>query len=265
VRVVSWNLWWRFGGNWRERQGGIIATLGRLRPDVVGLQEVWASRGASQADVLARALSMRAASAAPSLPPPPSRPESSDHVGVDVGVAVLSRWPVAEVRQHRLPSANRPEPVALVATIDHPAGPLHVVTTCVEWEPAFFDDHMAQTRALAALVADPALDGELPVLLAADLNAAPGTPQIQALTDVMVDTWVVGSGEGDGVTLSSKNPFAPMEAREQIDQRIDYILARPGRPGQRVSVDRAFVAQAPVDGLSPSDHYAVVADLSCAG
>jgi endonuclease/exonuclease/phosphatase family metal-dependent hydrolase len=135
------------------------------------------------------------------------------------------------------------------------------VTACVEWEPVFIDDQLAQTRVLAALVTDPTLDGRLPVLLTADLNAGPATSQIRTLTDVMVDTWVAGRGDGDGVTLSSENPYAPMEAQEQIDRRIDYILARPGHRQHPISVQRAFIAGRPVVGPPPSDHYAVVADL----
>jgi endonuclease/exonuclease/phosphatase family metal-dependent hydrolase len=208
-----------------------------------------------------RALGTQAAFAAPSLPPPPTPAESPDHLGIDVGVAVLSRWPIVDVREYRLPSTNRPAPVALLATLGHPTGPLHVVSACVEWEPAFVADHLAQTRALAALVTDPALDGPLPVLLTADLNAGPETSQVRTLTDVMVDTWVAGRSDGDGVTLSSENPYAPMEADEQIDRRVDYILARPGHRQHGVSVERAFVAGRPDAGLPPSDHYAMVADL----
>jgi len=85
---------------------------------------------------------------------------------------------------------------------------------------------------------------------------------VRALTDVMVDSWVAGGGDPYAVTLSTRNPFAPREASRQIDQRIDYVLARPGTAGQALSVERAFVADAPVDGLPPSDHYAVIADLA---
>lgn len=262
MRVMSWNLWWRFGGNWRARQDGIVSTLRDLRPDVAGLQEVWGGNGTSQAEVLADHLGMYSAFAVPSLPPKPTTPESPDQEGIDVGVAVLSRWPMLHVREHRLPSANREQPVALLATLDHPAGPLHVMASCVEWEPEFADDHLAQTRALAVLLVDPGLDGPLPVLLAADLNAPPNSPEVRALTDVMVDSWVAGGGDPLAVTLSTRNPFAPREASRQIDQRIDYVLARPGTAGQALSVEQAFVADAPVDGLPPSDHYAVIADLA---
>jgi aryl carrier-like protein len=27
IRVMTWNLWWRFGPRWRERQPGILATI----------------------------------------------------------------------------------------------------------------------------------------------------------------------------------------------------------------------------------------------
>jgi endonuclease/exonuclease/phosphatase family metal-dependent hydrolase len=259
--VVSWNVWWRFGTSWRRRQEGIASTLEDLGPDVVGLQEVWAQGDGSQADVLAERLSMHSAFAAPSLPPPPVPAESPDQVGIDVGVAVLSRWPIVDRRTCRLPSAHRVPPVTLLVTLDHPRGPLHVTSACVEWEPAFADDHLAQTRELAALLTDPALDGDLPVLLTADLNAAPDTPQVQALTTTMVDTWIAGHGDHDGVTLSSQNPSAPLDATNQIDRRIDYILTRPGHQGRPVTVDRTFVASRPIDGTPPSDHYAVIADL----
>jgi hypothetical protein len=99
------------------------------------------------------------------------------------------------------------------------------------------------------------------VLLLADANAEPGSAEILSLTDVAADTWTAGGGDQSAVTLSRVTPWAPVEATRLIDQRIDWILARPGtRP---LSVTRAFLAgDEPVDGLFPSDHFAVVADLA---
>jgi endonuclease/exonuclease/phosphatase family metal-dependent hydrolase len=262
MRVMSWNLWWRFGDAWRERDRGILATLAALRPDVAGLQEVWGSAGTTQAEQLAERLGMHAAFAAPSLPPPPDPPERPDQAGVEVGVAVLSRWPILEVRHHRLPSRHRPEIVALEAVVDHPGGPLHVVASCIDWEREFAAQRLAQTRALAALLTDAARDGPLPVLLTADLNAPPATPEIRALTDVLVDAWVAAGGAADaGHTLRSANPLAPRGAWWLLDQRIDYVLARAGTPARPVVVERAFVAGDRRDGRNPSDHDAVVADF----
>lgn len=261
MRVVTWNVWWRFGDDWRRRQRAIADVLVALRPDVVGLQESWAGHGTSQAEELAAATSLRWAFASPSFPPPPLPPESRDQDGVEMGVALLSRWPVQEVREHRLPATRREPPVALHATLAHPVGPLHVVVACLEWEPAFVDDRSAQTKALAAIVTDPGLDGPLPVLLLGDLNAAPDAREIGVLTDVMVDAWAA-AGSGEGVTLASDNPHVRDSPPEHLDRRIDYVLARPGRAGDGVAVRAAFVVDVPVGGVFGSDHHPVVADVA---
>lgn len=46
------------------------------------------------------------------------------------------------------------------------------------------------------------------------------------------------------------------------DKRIDYVLVgRPRRGGAGHVVGCAIAGAEPVDGVVPSDHYAVVADL----
>jgi endonuclease/exonuclease/phosphatase family metal-dependent hydrolase len=261
MRVMSWNVWWRFGNHWRERQPAILATLARLQPDIVGLQEAWVTDTSYQARVFADALGMHSTSATPSFPPLPVAPESADQEGVEIGVGLISRWPILSVRENRLPAVHRFQPVTLLATLDHPFGPLHAVVSCTEWEPEFSDDHLAQTRALAALIAQPELDGRLPVILTADLNARPGSAELQPLMDVMFDTWVLGGGDPTAVTLSSVLPFAPLEASKQIDQRIDYILVRAGKADVPIKVDNVSIVDEPVNDVQPSDHFAVVADL----
>ncbi|MEJ3653435.1 endonuclease/exonuclease/phosphatase family protein [Actinomycetes bacterium KLBMP 9759] len=263
LRVVTWNLWWRFGPDWAARQPGIAATLRLLDADVVALQEVWGSSGTSQADRFGAQLGRHSAFVAPGLPPPPDPPERADQRGIDVGLGLLSRWPISRCKAVEMPARFRdPPPVAMRATVDHPAGPLHVVVACLEWEPAFQADRVAQARALAALAADERLDGPAPVVVAGDLNAAPDSPVLAPLRDRMVDAWAAGGGDPDAVTLSSTHPFAPVEAEELIDQRIDHVFLRPGLPDQRVRVERAELAGGPVDGLDPSDHRAVVCDIA---
>jgi endonuclease/exonuclease/phosphatase family metal-dependent hydrolase len=265
MRVMTWNVWWRFGGAWRDREPAIAATLQEVRPDIVGLVETWAGDGTTQPDVLADALGgMATAYASTPLPPAPDPPEEPSQAGIEVGIGLLSRWPVLSTEVHELPHAQRPgpAPTALLATLAHPLGPLRVIVSCIEWEPGYAADQLAQSRALAALATDPRLDGDLPVLLVGDLNAAPDQPELAPLLDVMVDTWAAGGGDPAAVTLSSAVPDAPLEAVKQIDRRIDHILARPGRAGGTLAVRRAFLAgDRPIDGRYPSDHFAVVADL----
>jgi endonuclease/exonuclease/phosphatase family metal-dependent hydrolase len=98
--------------------------------------------------------------------------------------------------------------------------------------------------------------------VAGDLNAAPESPVLRSLHDVLIDAWSAGAGDPTAVTLPSTHPSAPVEAEELIDQRIDHVFLRPGQLRQRVVVESATLAGAPVAGLYPSDHQAVVCDLS---
>jgi endonuclease/exonuclease/phosphatase family metal-dependent hydrolase len=81
VRAMTWNIWRRFGPRWQDRQPGIRATLEKVRPDVVALQEVWAGDGTTQSGELAAALQMHAMFASPSYPPAPKDPATADWAG----------------------------------------------------------------------------------------------------------------------------------------------------------------------------------------
>jgi hypothetical protein len=63
VRVMTWNIWWRFG------PGGVSVSQASSRsvgftPDAVARQEVWATAGTTQADELADTLGLHATFAA---------------------------------------------------------------------------------------------------------------------------------------------------------------------------------------------------------
>jgi endonuclease/exonuclease/phosphatase family metal-dependent hydrolase len=82
----------------------------------------------------------------------------------------------------------------------------------------------------------------------------------------LMDAWTGGNGAADAVTLPSSHPSAPLEAGpEMVDQRIDHIFFRPGREDQHVLVEGVHISGDPVDGVYPSDHRAVVADLRWRG
>ena len=265
MRVMVWNVWWRFGGNWREREESIVATVEAYRPDVLGLVESWSGEGTDQPHRLAAPHDMHAVWAPTSLPPAPDPVESADQRGIEVGLGLISRWPIRHTEIHDLPNEQRggTAPAALLATLDHPRGPLHVVVAGIEWEPQFAADQLAQCRALAALATDVRLDGPLPVLLLGDLNAAVDQAELAPLVDAMVDTWTAAGADPSAVTLDSAMPFAPIEAAKRIDRRIDHVFARPGRPGLALSVRGAFLAgDRPIDGVYPSAHYAVGVDLN---
>lgn len=261
MKVATWNLWWRFGDNWRDRERGIVETLRRVDADVVGLQEVWGTAETNQAAVLAEQLGMHHAFVEGGLPPVPNPVENDDQTGVTMGVGLLSRWPLRSVSAHRLPSEGR-DLKALLASIDHPDGPLRVAVSGTSWEPERLDELSEQLKQLACLVADPVIDGPMPALLIGDFNAPPNFAGMREVTSRLVDTWAaVHRADEDGRTLSETNRFAPREAELQFNERIDYVFARPGTKDKRLVVRDAAVIRDEIDGMPPSDHYLVVADL----
>lgn len=259
MRLVTWNVLWRFAPDWRARERAILTTLDDLRPDVIGLQECWATADETQADRIAAHLGLTAAFAGPSLPPVPEPPEHPDQTGVRMGVGLVTHWPVARLAEHVLPVSHRQvAPVAIEAEIAHPETPFRVIVAATEWEPEYADDHLAQTTRLAELLADPGHGAALPTFLLADLNCDVTQAEFAPLAAVAVDTWDQGGGKADAVTLSSAVPFAPLEAVKEMERRIDHILARRG---DDIAVTSVSIIDAPVDGQYPSDHFPVVADV----
>ena len=254
LRVVTWNVWGRYGP-WRERAPLISETLRRLDPDVVCLQEVWTADGRTHADDLAAELGLHAVFARTRMP------DVEPGSGADgLGMAVLGRWPVLDQGRAELPTALPGDAAALlVVTFGHPSGPLHVVTTVPVWEQDAGDVRLAQTTAVAAALSSPDLDGVLPVVLGADLNARPGTPEFAVLTDGLVDTWAAVRPGEPGTTLSSANRYVPADDW-LADGRIDHVLVRSGSSDHPVSVVAAALAG--TEDPPPSDHYAVVVDLA---
>jgi endonuclease/exonuclease/phosphatase family metal-dependent hydrolase len=148
-----------------------------------------------------------------------------------------------------MPARHRSfEPVAAVATVAHPVAPLHVVVGCLEYDPAYNDDRMAQAELLAALATDPALDGPLPVVVAGDLNAPPGSPLLRPLSELLSDAWV-----GDPAAVTAPDEAGP----ELVGQRIDHVFFRPGMFNRPVIASNSWTVGDPVDGITPSDHRAV--------
>jgi endonuclease/exonuclease/phosphatase family metal-dependent hydrolase len=231
-------------------------------PDVVGLQETWATDATTQADQFASELGMHAAFAPMSLPPAPEPVETEDQRDVTMGVGLLSRWPILRAEHVPMPSPDTTV-VALHATLGHPLGPLHVIVGCTDWEPERLPVRAAQLGELADLARQPALDGPLPVLVVGDLNAGPEAADFQQLAHILTDCWAVAAErDDDDRTLSDTNRFAPAEATLQYNRRIDHVLARPGHRGGRIEVRRARIVRDEFAGLPPSDHYPVVVDLA---
>ncbi|MFE7271197.1 endonuclease/exonuclease/phosphatase family protein [Streptomyces sp. NPDC057623] len=269
MRVVTWNLWWRFGP-WEARQKAILAELRELRPDIVGLQEVWADGRENQAEWLAGELGMHWAWA-PSPAPERWRRRIGDPTA-DIGNAVLSRWPVAAQRTLRLPAPAEVDDgrLALFTRLATPAYDIPFVTTHLTSAPQGSAVRCRQVTALAEFVARNRGGTPFPTVVTGDFNAGPDSDEIRLFgghrtapvvpRQVFFDTWQHAEADAPCVTWDRSNPYVP--AGPEPGVRIDYIHVGPpgtGGLGQVRGVRRA--GDGPVDGVWPSDHAAVVADL----
>ncbi|MET9829652.1 endonuclease/exonuclease/phosphatase family protein [Streptomyces sp. NPDC006385] len=270
MRVVTWNLWWRFGP-WEARQKAILAELRELRPDVVGLQEVWAADGENQAEWLAGELGMHWAWA-PSPAPERWRRRIGDPT-VDIGNAVLSRWPVAALRTLRLPAPS---------DVDDGRLALHTRLATPSYDVSFFTAHLAsaqhgsavrcrQVGALAEFIAENRVDTPFPTVVTGDFNARPDSDEIRLFGgcrttpvvpgQVFLDAWQYADPAAPAATRDHENPY--VASGPEPSARIDYIHVGPPGPGGLGRVrDVRRAGHGPVDGVWPSDHAAVVADLA---
>ncbi|MBD0424830.1 endonuclease/exonuclease/phosphatase family protein [Streptomyces sp. TRM S81-3] len=261
MRVVTWNLWWRFGP-WEERQKAILAVLRELRPDVVGLQEVWAAdEGGNLAEWLAGELGLHWAWAASEAPERWQRRIADGTVGI--GNAVLSRWPVVERAALRLPVPGELDDgrLALYARLDAPGHRVPFFTTHLTSAPQASAVRHRQVAALAEFVAAHRRGTGFPPVVTGDFNAPPDSDEVRLLgAGRLSDAWVHAGPGAPSVTWDRANPYVPDNGEPSL--RIDYVHVGPPGPGGlgRVRAVRR-AGDGPVDGVWPSDHAAVVADL----
>jgi endonuclease/exonuclease/phosphatase family metal-dependent hydrolase len=262
VRVLTWNVWWRFGP-WEARQPAILETLAQVDADIVCLQEVWETRdGESQPRQLAEALGFRHVAAAGL---------DLDLAPESLGNAVLARWPIRGARAFALPAPKGLDELRVVlrADVDGPRGPLQVFCTHLNWRMDQSHVRQMQVAAVCEIIASTRDERTYPPVLCGDFNAEPESAEIRQLTGlaavpaeklVFLDAWRVAGDGGPGWTWSRLNPFSANDP--EPDRRIDYVFAGyPGDGGRGEIVSARVEGVVPVDGVQPSDHYAVCAEL----
>jgi endonuclease/exonuclease/phosphatase family metal-dependent hydrolase len=263
ARVATWNLWWRFGP-WRRRGRAIVEVLRAVDAQVIALQEVWSTSSTNQAQLLAEELGMHAA-----WTPAADGTRFSARLGdpdVAVGTAVLSRWPIVDVAQWTLPSA---EMHLACATVDAPGALLPVFNVHLDPDPAGSARRCEQVRELWRCIAAHA-GADLPVVLAGDLNAEPDSDEVRLLAGhktapavpgrVLVDTWRFADHCAPSATWATTNPYVAHLGFP--DSRIDYVFAGPPtRTCPRRVVHASRFGDEPVDGVWASDHFGVLAEL----
>ena len=259
MRIVTWNLWWRFGDNWQQRHQAIAATLSDLKPDIVCCQEVWAeSEGLDQAELLGEELGMQVA----------HQPRFSQS-GLSFSNAILASSPIIASQSHSLAvgdhAAHR---TALIAQIDQPQGPATVICTHLEHRFHLSEVRQRQVATLCELAAHHHDPEGFPVVMAGDFNAVPTSDEIRLLTGerpppahglVWNDAWAQ-AGVGSGHTWNGQNPY--LSQAMWPNRRIDYVFVSAPRAVPRGNIAAIqLVGTEPVKGVMPSDHYGLAVDL----
>jgi len=230
VRAVSYNIKHGQGMDGRVDLARIAGVLKKLRPDFVGLQEVdltaRRSGKTNQVNDLAKMLSMH-----------PGFGSFMDFQGGRYGMAILSRYPLRNVRSLRLPTGNEPR-VALIAEAQLPNNAtVLVVNVHFDWVA---DDkyRFAQAQKLR----DYLRDQERPYILMGDFNDGPDSRTLALFDQIALRT---EKPKDDRMTFSSTKP----------KREIDFIFCSPAKSWQvgRVEVITERVA---------SDHRPVVAELT---
>jgi endonuclease/exonuclease/phosphatase family metal-dependent hydrolase len=261
-RVVTANIWNR-GGPWPERLPLLRAELLALDADAIGLQEVLAFPGMpSQADEIFAGTGWHTYYA------------PAWHVGggLTFGNAIASPHPLADTETIALPTPAGLDTRSIgFARVESPHGPMPFFVTHLTVQFHLGHVRCQQVRALAELVAARApVDGPPPVVVG-DFNAAPDADEMRFLRGLtslggtsvyFADCWQLGNG-GVGHTYDRRNPYA-LRAREP-SQRIDYIFVRgPDRNLRGEPLSAQLALDRPTNGVWPSDHFAVVAEIQAA-
>ncbi len=258
LSVMSWNLWWRFGP-WQDRAPAIAATLQRENPDIICLQEVWDDGARNLAAELAQGLGYHHAYA------PGARPN-----GIHMGNAILSRWPIAShdiIALHDQKGAEEMR-VAIRAEIDGPTGMIPVFCTHLNYLPYHSAIRQKQVADLLGFIKQ-SPRGALPPILCGDFNADPMSDEIRMITGLaaapvpgiaLFDSWAWCHPGTLGLTWSRENPYAAENPEPQ--GRIDYVFAgRANASGAGRILACRITGDAPVQGIWPSDHFAVLTEF----
>jgi endonuclease/exonuclease/phosphatase family metal-dependent hydrolase len=256
-RVVTWNVWGRYG-EWAARLDEIMAELKGFAPDVVCLEEAWTTPEESQAHLVGEALD---------LPHQFSWCDWPEN-GWTSGVAICSRWPIVSRETRRLTGAADRAGSAMYAQIEGPRGKLHLFVVMLDYPLHASGVRQHQIRELVEFVSE-AASPRYPIIICGDFNAGPDSDELGMLTGrrepaapgvVFYDAWEVAGDGGPGYTWSNKNPLAAVALLP--DRRFDYVLsAWPRRGGAGHPTRCELLGVRPATAAQLSDHYGIAADL----
>ena len=269
LRVGTWNVWGRFG-HWERRSYAISAIFADSEADLWGLQEVWRGGQRDQALELAEQSGLHAAWW--HVPGPPSWRQHDPNVRI--GNAVLSRWPIIDRLEMKLPTRPGHDEGRNVtcAVVDAPAGPIAFFTTQLTSAPTDSALRVTQVAAIARFVAKHRVS-TFPPIVTGDFNALPDSDEIRLLEghltepavagSLLVDVWRYADPSAPGLTWDRANPH--VQATFEPGGRIDYVFVGPPGPSGHGHVEAVeLIGDEPCGDIWASDHAGVLVDLNIA-
>jgi endonuclease/exonuclease/phosphatase family metal-dependent hydrolase len=158
----------------------------------------------------------------------------------------------------------------LGALVETEWGSLPFFTTQLNSSPAQSATRCEQVRAMADLVASVGPKA-WPSVVTGDFNAQPESDEIRLFEGhltapavrglVLIDAWRYAAADDRGLTWDRQNPH--VAATFEPSARIDYIFVSPPTADGRGHVRSVtMMGSDAVDGVWPSDHFGVVAELA---
>jgi endonuclease/exonuclease/phosphatase family metal-dependent hydrolase len=259
IRVITWNVWGRYGADREERQAALEQVLAEAAPDVVCLVEAWRQGDATQPGRVAGRLDLAHHRFVGDW-------RQEDWVS---GIGLVARWPMTEPVLCPLRSADGAGfGHAVHVAVAGPRGPVQLFVVVLDHPLDASGLRQDQVRQLVQFVVDTASRRD-PVVVCGDFNAGPDSDEIRMLTGrsataapgvVFYDAWEVAGDGSPGFTWSNRNPLAAIGMYP--DRRFDYIFsAWPRRGGVGHPTYCTLLGVRAPGEQQVSDHYGLAADL----
>lgn len=230
VKVLTYNIYHGEDANGGSNLDAVAGIINSLKPDLVALQEVDKNTARAKNLDLTAELSERTGMKG-------IFGKAMDYDRGGYGEAVLSRYPIIETRNNSLPHTTKAEPrAALEIHVELPGGAkMAFVGTHLDHQRDQ-TNRMMQTKRIMELYEN----YDLPMILAGDLNATPGSDPI----NLLLEQWSDAARDNPQPTFPSTKP----------SRRIDYVMYKPNGRWKVLQVKV-------IDEKVASDHCPVFAVL----
>jgi endonuclease/exonuclease/phosphatase family metal-dependent hydrolase len=259
IKVLTLNLW-DVGHALDQRDCLLVSGLGRLRPDIVCLQEVsrhpTTQRIHSELFAVPCGLGHHLFSGLGE-----NEPKRAELPRNMEGLSILSIYPALRQQAVALPYFPGDVPRQIfMAQLAIGRHRVIVATTHLAFPAAFADERAIQMRKALDAIDRFAAQGDVgAIILAGDFNDQVNSPAIQAILQSkhgFRDAYAACQPNDPGVTFTSRNPYVGSGYQPGI--RIDFVFATPNL--KPITCTLAFDGTHDLDFVS--DHLGVLCDFA---